>query len=114
MRRLLTTPLIGVATVAALLGGATSASAEARVITGAYGYYDPNKHMFGIGDTEADGRGVHVDWKVNGISRPRLWNKNGNGSWRDVYTHAGHHGFPMVWKICREGGRCSDWVNERA
>ncbi|MFJ6382432.1 hypothetical protein ACIQI7_20810 [Kitasatospora sp. NPDC092039] len=93
--------------------GAGTADAQTYVIKGAYGYYDGNKHMFGIGDTEPDGNYPYVEWRINGVSQSSLPNYNGNGSWRDYYLPSGQWGQSLAWKICRSGGGgCSPWLYE--
>ncbi|GAB7188351.1 hypothetical protein ATKI12_8182 [Kitasatospora sp. Ki12] len=116
MRRIMRNSVVSVAiAAAAVVGLATTASAQNYVITGAYGYYDPNKHMFGIGDTEADGQYPYVQWKINGVSQGDLVNYNGNGSWRDVTISSGKWGQSLAWRICRSGGGgCSPWLYETA
>ncbi|MER8199500.1 hypothetical protein ABTY00_36950 [Streptomyces microflavus] len=105
--------LLAVTTAAvAVIAGATSASAGERIITGAYGYFDPSQNKFGIGDTEPDGRGVYVEWKINGVSQANLWNKNGSGSWRDVVPSQLPNGQNVAWRIRVDGGATSSWSYE--
>ncbi|MFJ9953421.1 hypothetical protein [Kitasatospora sp. NPDC091207] len=93
--------------------GVGTAGAESAVIKGAYGYYDPNKHMFGIGDTEPDGKYVYLEWSIDGYRKTPFYNYNGNGTWRDVTLSSSLWGHQMQWRICRDGGPCSYWYWER-
>ncbi|MGW5849916.1 hypothetical protein ACWFQ8_18520 [Streptomyces sp. NPDC055254] len=108
--------LLAVATAAVtVMSTATSSSADVRVIKGAYVYYDPSRNMFGIGDTEADGRTPYLDLRVNGGPTRTFANHNGNGTWRDVYSNETgiRDGNMLAWQV-RVGGVSSGWVAESA
>ncbi|MFE7467731.1 hypothetical protein ACFU6R_26995 [Streptomyces sp. NPDC057499] len=98
--------------LATAVGVTSPASAESRVITGAYGYFDPGKVMFGLGDTEPDGHTVFISWHVD-----TYWgefeNDKGNGTWKDVYLPYDWPGALLEWKVCVTRVRCSSWVQER-
>ncbi|MDX3538116.1 hypothetical protein PV721_27935 [Streptomyces sp. MB09-01] len=108
--------LLAVATAAVtVVTVATSASADTRIIKGAYVYYDPARNMFGIGDTEADGRTAYVEVVVAGVSKT-FGNHNGNGTWRDVYANETgiRDGISLSWRAKVGGGQTSTWVHEPA
>ncbi|MFD3678577.1 hypothetical protein [Streptomyces sp. NPDC058613] len=104
---------VGLIALAVTGVGTGTASAKSAVIKGAYGYYDPNKHMFGIGDTEPDGRSVLMEWSIDGYRQTPIPNHNGSGTWRDEYLPSSLWGHQMQWRICVSGGPCSFWYWER-
>ncbi|WP_030723243.1 hypothetical protein [Streptomyces sp. NRRL F-2580] len=109
--------LLALATAAVtVVTAATSASADNRIIKGAYVYYDPARNMFGIGDTEADGRTAYLEVSVNGGPRQTFGNHNGSGTWRDVYSNETgiRDGNTLAWRAKVGGGATSSWVYEQA
>ncbi|MEV6734072.1 MULTISPECIES: hypothetical protein [unclassified Streptomyces] len=109
--------LLAVATAAVtVVTAATSASADTRIIKGAYVYFDPSRNMFGIGDTEADGHTAYLDVRVNGGPQQTFGNHNGNGTWRDVYSNETgiRDGNTLAWRARVGGGATSGWVYETA
>ncbi|MFJ9608562.1 hypothetical protein ACIRS1_19715 [Kitasatospora sp. NPDC101176] len=103
---------VGLLALTATVASVGTASAENDWVYGAYGYHDPNRHMFGIGDTEADGQYPYVQWKVNGVSQDPIPNYNGKGSWRDEPNPSYMWGQSLAWRICRSNGACSRWHYE--
>ncbi|MFE2148266.1 hypothetical protein ACFXA3_42295 [Streptomyces sp. NPDC059456] len=109
--------LLAVATAAVtVVTAATSASADTRIIKGAYVYFDPTRNIFGVGDTEADGRTPYLDVRVNGGPLQTFPNHNGNGTWRDVRPDETgiRDGNSLAWRARVGGGAVSDWVYEQA
>lgn len=98
--------------LAMAVGVTSPASAESRVITGAYGYFDPGRAMFGLGDTEPDGHSVFISWHVD-TYWDEVVNDRGNGTWKDVYLPYDWPGGLLEWKVCVTRVRCSSWVQER-
>ncbi|MEV8453125.1 hypothetical protein AB0467_12195 [Streptomyces sp. NPDC052095] len=109
LARFFAVPAIALATVA---GVTSPASAENRVITGAYAYFDPGKVMFGLGDTEPDGHTVFISWHVD-TYWSEVVNDKGNGTWKDEYLPYNWPDATLEWKVCVTGVRCSSWVRER-
>ncbi|MER5357806.1 hypothetical protein [Streptomyces sp. NPDC002785] len=98
--------------LAIAVGVTSPASAQNRVITGAYGYFDPGKLMFGVGDTERDGHGVFIRWHVD-TYWDTVVNDKGNGTWTDEYLPYNWPDATLEWQVCVTGVRCSSWVRER-
>ncbi|MGW1427860.1 hypothetical protein ACWD6K_04460 [Streptomyces sp. NPDC002431] len=109
LARLFVAPVIALATA---VGVTSPASAESRVITGAYGYFDPGRLMFGLGDTEPDGHTVFISWHVD-TYWDEFENDTGNGTWKDVYLPYNWPDATLEWKVCVTRVRCSSWVQER-
>ncbi|MFD3556857.1 hypothetical protein ACFWWA_32845 [Streptomyces goshikiensis] len=104
---------MGSALAVALAGGvAPPASAGTSVIKGAYGYFDPNKDMFGLGDTERDGHGVFLEWHI-GSYWDSFKNEKGNGTWVDEYIPNSFQDGYIEWRVCVISVRCSGWTKER-
>ncbi|MEU3065102.1 hypothetical protein AB0P12_26220 [Streptomyces subrutilus] len=99
-----------------VLTTATSASAETRIITGAYVYFNPATNTFGIGDTVADGRTPYLDVRINGGPQQSIPNHNGNGTWRDWAPNESgiRDGNTLAWRARVSGGAVSGWVYEQA
>ncbi|WP_030854790.1 hypothetical protein [Streptomyces sp. NRRL F-4474] len=100
MRRTHKLALTAVMAGAAFFAMAAQASASSISTPGggAFAYYDPNRNMFGLQDSKADGNSVFIEYWVNNQKQPRIVNYNGNGSWRDYYI--GGDGLPLRWKLC--------------
>ncbi|MEU3653428.1 hypothetical protein AB0E67_11440 [Streptomyces sp. NPDC032161] len=109
LARLLAVPAVALAMA---VGVTSPASAQNRVITGAYGYFDPAKLMFGVGDTERDGHSVFISWHVD-TYWDEVVNDKGNGTWTDEYLPYNWPDATLEWKVCVSGVRCSSWVQER-
>ncbi|MFD0278967.1 hypothetical protein ACFVHB_34360 [Kitasatospora sp. NPDC127111] len=118
MRKTARIAIAGALTGAALLGVAGNAAASNTYIKGAYAYYDPNKHMFGLGDTEPDGNSVFIEWWADGVKQGRITNSRGNGKWKDVVIDSGLWGQPLRWRVCVDISwdldRCSGYMQETA
>ncbi|MER0443453.1 hypothetical protein ABR738_02525 [Streptomyces sp. Edi4] len=115
MRKKLALLAIATAAVTVVTVG-SPASADTRVIKGAYVYFDPAQNMFGIGDTEPDGRTPYLDVSVNGGPMQTFGNHNGNGTWRDVRSNETgiRDGNSLAWRARVGGGATSSWVYEQA